>query len=103
MGSRQSRRSVLGNQPQALSLRRQQRLSQTEAPLFVEDAGARREELASRAHGAPRQRRYRSHALPQRIVGCVSTTETETAEKTASQFCFVITNSVGSVFPVISV
>ena len=46
VGSRQPRRSVLGDQPEALSLRRQQRLPQAEAPLLVEDAGARREGLA---------------------------------------------------------
>ena len=39
MGGRQPRRSVLGHQPQALSLRRQQRLPPAKAFVFVEDAG----------------------------------------------------------------
>ena len=46
LGSRQPRRSVLGDEPQALPVRRQQRLPQAEASLLVEDAGALREELA---------------------------------------------------------
>ena len=41
VGSRQPRRSVLGDEPQAFPVRRQQRLPQAEAPLFVEDAAAR--------------------------------------------------------------
>jgi hypothetical protein len=39
----QSRRSVFGDQPQALPVRGQQRLPQTEAPVLMEDAPARRE------------------------------------------------------------
>ena len=49
VGGGQPRRPVLGDEPEALSVRRQQRLPQAEAPLLVEDAGALREELAGRS------------------------------------------------------
>ena len=48
-----------------LPVRRQQRLPQAEAPLFVEDAAAMREELAGDRAGAARQRRRRADAVPQ--------------------------------------
>jgi Glycosyl transferase family 2 len=54
---------------EALPVRGQQRLPQTEAPVFLEDARARREELAGGEPCASRERRHRAHALPQRIVG----------------------------------
>jgi hypothetical protein len=43
--------------------------SQTEAPVFVEDAGAMREELAGGERRAAPQRRYRADVVPQRLVG----------------------------------
>ena len=48
LGGGQSRRPVRRDQPQALSLYRQQRLPQAEAPALVEDADPRREELGVR-------------------------------------------------------
>ena len=71
LGSRQSGRPVFGDELEALPVRRQQRFPQTEAPLFVEDARARREELAGREPCASRERRHRAHAVPQRVVGGV--------------------------------
>ena len=69
LGGGQPRRPVLGDQPQALSLRRQQRLPQAEAPLLVEDAAQVREELAGDRARAAAERRRRADALPQRLVG----------------------------------
>ena len=45
LGSGQPRRSVFGDEPEALSVRREQRLPQAEAPVLVEDARAVREEV----------------------------------------------------------
>ena len=45
MGGGQSRRPLLGDQLEALPLRGEQRFPQAEAPLFVEDAAALREDL----------------------------------------------------------
>ena len=69
LGGRQPRRPLLGDQPQALSLRREQRLPQAQTPLLVEDAAALREELGRDRADAARQRRRRADALSQRFLG----------------------------------
>ncbi len=60
---------VLGDQPQALPLCRQQRFPQAQAPLFAEDAGAEREDLAGDQPRAPQQRRRCPDPLPKRLLG----------------------------------
>ena len=55
-------------------VRRQQRLPQAEASLFVEDAGAVRQELAGDQAGAAQQRRHRADAVPERFLGRIETT-----------------------------
>src|SRR5713101_6716911 len=51
LGSGESRRSVFGDEPEALPERREQRLSQAEASVLVEDAAQVREDLGRhRAH-----------------------------------------------------
>ena len=69
LGGGEPRRSVLGDEPEALPVRRQQRLPQAEAPLLVEDARPRGEELAGGQPCAARQRRHRADAVSQRILG----------------------------------
>ena len=72
VGSREPRRSVLGDEPEALPVRREQRLPQAEAPVLVEDARAVREELGGDRGRAAVERRRRAHALSQRLVGGVT-------------------------------
>ena len=71
LGSREPRRPVLGDEPEALPVRGEQRLPQTEAPLLVEDAVAMREDVGGDCADAARQRRHRAHAVPQRFLGGV--------------------------------
>ena len=75
-GQRELRRHLAGrsddlfsvNEPQALPLRRQRRLPQAQALVFVEDAGACREELAGDSAGAAGQRGRGSHPVSQRVL-----------------------------------
>lgn len=55
--------------PEALSLCRQQRLSQAETPVFVEDAAQVGEELAGDQDGAAQERRHRAHVVSQGRLG----------------------------------
>jgi hypothetical protein len=65
VGSSEPRRSVLGDEPQTLSLRRQQRLPQAATSLLVEDARQIGEEHSCDQGGAQAQRRRRADAVPQ--------------------------------------
>src|SRR5262249_37637357 len=69
LGSGEPRRPVLGDEPQALSVRREQRLPQAEAPVLVEDAASLREELERHRARAAREHRRRPDAVPQRNLG----------------------------------
>src|SRR5262249_35879577 len=69
LGGRESRRLVLGHQPEALSVRREQRLPQAEASVLLEDARAQREELGRDCRRVAIERRRRADALSKRFVG----------------------------------
>ena len=64
LGGGQSRRFVFGDEPEALSVRGEQRFSQGQASLLVEDAGAVGEDMAGRQDCAQVERQRRHHALP---------------------------------------
>ena len=65
LGGREPRRSVFRDQPQTLSVCRQQRFPQAKAPLLVEDACEVRQDVA-RCQSRPQgKRRHRDHAIPE--------------------------------------
>ena len=64
--------SVLGHEPEALSVCRQQRLPQAETPVLLEDAAPLREELGGDRADAARERGCRADALPEWLLGGVT-------------------------------
>jgi hypothetical protein len=72
LGGGQSRRPVFGNEPEALPVRREQRLPQAETPLLVEDACAMRETVGHDCAGAAFERGRRAHVVSQRLMGSVT-------------------------------
>lgn len=71
LGSGQSRRPVLGDEPHALPVRGEQRLSQAEAPVLVEDAATVREDMGGDRADASGKCGHRADAVPQRLLGDV--------------------------------
>ena len=84
MGGCQPGRFVSRDEPETLSLHRQQRFSQAEASLFVEDPGPVREALAGNQRRAPQQRRRGVDAVSRRLV------ESKTVSGADPDYCAVL-------------